>query len=122
AMAVDMKARLIAAFTKTGSTARLISQYRPASPIIALTQHMHVYRQLSLSWGIEPLMLTEVSDSESTLAMVEDTLLKRGLVAPKDNIVIPGGLPIAARGAANFVKLSTIVPKVRTRYFELKGI
>jgi pyruvate kinase len=121
-MAVDMKAKVIAAFTKTGSTAKLISQFRPPGPIIALTQHVHVYRQLSLVWGTTPLMLTEVSDSESTLALVEETLLKRGLVAPKDNVVITGGLPIAARGAANFVKLSTISPKVPSSYWELKGI
>jgi pyruvate kinase len=121
-MAVDMKAKVIAAFTKTGSTARLISQFRPPNEIIALTQQEHVYRQLSLSWGTTPLMLTEVSDSESTLAMVEETLSKRGLVAVKDNVVITGGLPIAARGPANFVKLSTIAPKRSNDYGVRKGI
>lgn len=122
AMAMDMDARAVATFTKTGSTARLVSQFRPPVSIIALTQQEYVYRQLSLLWGTTPLMLTEVSDSESTLALVEETLLKRGLVMPKDNIVITGGLPIAARGAANFVKLSVIQPKKVTRAFEFKGI
>lgn len=121
-MAVDMKARVIAAFTKTGSTARLISQFRPPTTIIALTQQMHVYHQLSLLWGTTPVMLTEVSDSEATLAIVEDVLLKRGLVAPRDNIVITGGLPIAARGPANFVKLSTVTVKQPDSDAEHKGI
>lgn len=121
-MAADMKAKAIAAFTRSGSTAKLISQFRPPTPVIALTQHMHVYRQLALVWGVTPLMLTEVSDSESTLAMVEETLLKKGMVQAGDNIVITGGLPIAARGPANFVKLSTILQKPGTRYRQMKGI
>lgn len=122
AMAVDMSASAIAAFTKSGATARLISQFRPPTPVIALTQHIHVYRQLSLNWGVTPLMLTEVSDSESTLALVEDTLLDNGLVNHGDCLVITGGLPIAARGPANFVKLSVLPPKTTPRYWELKGI
>ncbi len=122
AMAVDMKAKAIAAFTKTGSTARLISQFRPPTPIIALTQHQHVYRQIALCWGVIPIMLTEVRDSEATLALVEDTLQKQGFVGPGDSMIITGGLPIAARGPANFVKLSTIPLKSSGRYSQQKGI
>jgi len=121
-MSVDTRARLIATFTKSGATARLISQLRPHAPVVALTQHNHVYNQLTLLWGTTPIMLTEVSDSISTLNMVEQILLSRGLVSAKDNIVITGGLPIAARGAANFVKLSTITPRLPTSDWELKGI
>ena len=107
-MAIDMKAKLIVTFTVTGATAQLISQFRPPQPIIALTQHINVYRQLALLWGTMPLMLTEVSDSEATLAMVEDVLYKKGLISAGDSIVITGGLPISARGPANFVKLSKV--------------
>lgn len=121
-MAVDTRARVIATFTKSGATARLISQLRPQVSIIALTQHSHVYNQLTLLWGTTPIMLTEVSDSISTLNTVEQTLMRKGFVAAKDNIVITGGLPIAARGPANFVKLSTISPRLPTSDWELKGI
>ncbi len=107
-MAVDMHAKVIAAFTKTGATARLIAQFRAPTAIIALTQDLHVYRQLSLLWGTTPIMLTEVGDSESTLTMVENVLHQKHYVELGDNIIITGGLPIAARGQANFVKLSTI--------------
>lgn len=122
AMAVDMKAKAIAAFTKSGSTARLISQFRPPTPIIALTQQVHVSRQITICWGVASVMLTEVRDSEGTLSLVEETLQKRGYVNPGDSMIITGGLPIAARGAANFVKLSVIPAKASTRYREQKGI
>ncbi|MBY0359047.1 MAG: pyruvate kinase [Candidatus Obscuribacterales bacterium] len=122
AMAVDMKAKAIAAFTKSGSTARLISQFRPPMPIIALTQHMHVYRQVALCWGVIPVMLTEVRDTEGTLALVEETLLAQGFVSPGDSMIITGGLPIAARGPANFVKLSVLPQRSTARYREFKGI
>ncbi|MBX9696011.1 MAG: pyruvate kinase [Cyanobacteria bacterium] len=121
-MAVDMEARLIATFTKSGATARLVSQLRPHAPIVALTQHTHVYNQLTLLWGTTPIMLTEVSDSITTLNLVEQTLLQRGMVRAQDNIIITGGLPLAARGPANFVKLSKISPKMVTSDWELKGI
>ncbi len=121
-MAVDMKVKLIATFTKTGSTARLISKFRPPNTIIALTQHLHVFRQLSIFWGVNPIMLTEVSDTEATLALVESTLQKKGLVNPGDDIVITGGLPIAARGPANFVKIATITDRPKRSFVEFKGI
>jgi pyruvate kinase len=121
-MAIDMKARAIAAFTKTGSTARMISQLRPPTPIVALTQQEHIWRQLSLCWGVTPLMLTEVSDSETTLALVEQIMLAHGFVVPGDTMVVTGGLPIAARGAANFVKLSVLPERTASREREVKGI
>jgi pyruvate kinase len=107
-MAIDMKAHVIATFTKTGVTARLVSQLRPPVPIIALTQEAHVWRQLALVWGVHPLMLTEEGDSESMLTLVEKTLLEKKLIKPGESLIITGGLPIAARGPANFVKLSTL--------------
>lgn len=91
-------------------------------PVIALTQQVHVYRQVALCWGVVPIMLTEVTDSEGTLALVEDTLMRKGVVAPSDSLVITGGLPIAARGAANFVKLSVLPQRVQRKYGQFKGI
>lgn len=67
-------------------------------------------------------MLTEVRDSEGTLALVEETLTRLGFVFPGDSMIITGGLPIAARGPANFVKLSVLPQRSMARYRELKGI
>ncbi len=121
-MAVDMKAKAIACFSKSGASARWISQFRPPNRIIALVQDDYVYYQLSINWGVTPIMLTDVSDSESTLALVEETLLRKGIVGNGDTIVITGGLPIAARGATNFVKLSVLPLTTPPKYGELKGI
>ena len=56
------------------------------------------------------------------MALVEDTLLKKGFVQAKDKLIITGGLPIAARGPANFVKLSIISPRTPASFWQLKGI
>ena len=121
-MAVDMKAKAIAAFTKTGTSARMISQLRPPTPIVALTQYDHVYRKLALYWGVTPLMLTEVSDTESTLAFVEKTMLKHGHINPGETMIVTGGMPLVARGPANFVKLSILPAETSCQASEIKGI
>ncbi len=107
-MAIDMKASAIACFSKSGASARWISQFRPPNRIIALVQDAHVYNQLTLNWGVTPIMLTDVMESEATMTLVEETLLAKGIVRPGEMLVITGGLPIAARGPTNFVKLSKL--------------
>ena len=104
-VAERVKATAIATFTLSGNTAKLISKQRPSVKVIALTQNKVVSRQLSLCWGITPILLVDVYDTETMMKLVEKTLLKNRLIKKGDIIIVTGGLPIAARGESNFIKI-----------------
>ncbi len=97
-LAERVKATAIASFTLSGKTAILISKQRPPVKVIALTQNEIISGQLSLFWGITPLLLTDVFDTETMMDLVETSLLEKNVVKPGDYIIVTGGLPIAARG------------------------
>lgn len=104
-LAERVKAAAIASFTLSGYTATLISKQRPPVKVIALTQRDIVSRQLSLCWGIIPISLMDVYDTETMMKLVEHTLTDYGLVKKGDVVIVTGGLPIAARGESNFIKI-----------------
>lgn len=101
-------AKLIAAFTLTGHTARLLSHYRPGVPVVAFSPNQQVRRRLSLLWGVVPRVMEPLSESEGMVRRVEEELLARGLVAPHDRIVIVFGAPVGQPGKINSMRLHTI--------------
>ncbi len=104
-LAERVKATAIASFTLSGKTAILISKQRPPVKVIALTQKEVVSGQLSLFWGITPLLMVDVCDTETMMNMVEKALIENNVVQKGDLIIVTGGLPISARGESNFIKI-----------------
>jgi pyruvate kinase len=102
----------IVALTETGYTARLASAERPKALIVAYTPHAKVYRQLSLNWGIRPvLMQFNNCTLEELLPQIEANLTQRNFAAPGDKVLVMGGLPMGKSGSTNFLKLHTIAHK-----------
>ena len=104
-LAGRVHATAIATFTLSGNTANLVSKQRPPVKVIALTQKEIVSRQLSLYWGITPLLLMDIYDTEAMMFIVEKELVKNGYVKKGDVVIVTGGLPIAERGESNFLKI-----------------
>ena len=100
--------RAIVAFTTSGSTARLISRFRPPVPVYAFTVHEHIARQLRVSFGVEPIIAPEVASTEEMLTQMERMLVEQKRLRPGDNVVFVAGHPIGEPGSANFVKLHRI--------------
>jgi len=103
--AYDLNCHAILTMTETGSTARNIAKFRPASPIIACTPSETTYQQLSLIWGVTPLIIPEGTDAgrlmfDSTAASIEAELLRDG-----DMIVFTAGLPLGRSGATNLMRV-----------------
>ncbi|MEO5924095.1 MAG: pyruvate kinase [Bryobacteraceae bacterium] len=95
----------IIVFTTSGVTARLISRYRPPVPIYAFTQNSDVARQLTVSFGVHPILAPEVLTTERMLLQMEQALLERGLLHPGDNVVFVAGQPIGHIASTNLMKL-----------------
>lgn len=101
-------ARAIVAFTQSGFSARLISQERPAVPIIALTPFVEVQRRLALCWGVSSRLIRKVETTDEMIEEVEATLLGDGSVRTNDVIVIISGSPMWVTGTTNLLKLHRI--------------
>ena len=102
--AESLAARAITVFTQSGSTAALISHFRPAIPIVALTTSKHIQRRLSLSWGVRTVEVGAMAGTDQQIAVVEDIMLASGF-RKGDVIVIIMGTPIEARGSTNLMKV-----------------
>jgi len=102
-------ARCIVAQTISGTTARLISMYRPATAVVALTPRESTFHQLSLVWGIEAVLIPKFEkDFLKTTAAGDKILMERGYVKKGDLVVISAGIPAAKSGGTNVMKLHTV--------------
>ena len=107
-MAIDIGAKAIVACSLSGVTARMISRFRPPVDIIGLTVNEKTYRQLSLSWGVIPVMC-EVFQSVDVLFYTGTKVAASALNLRKgDLIVITGGLTNGVSGNTNLIKVETI--------------
>jgi len=98
----------IVVFTSSGASARLISRFRPPVPIYAFTQNECVARQLSVSFGIEPILAPDVKSTDQMLLQMEHMLVDSGRLKPNDNVVFVAGQPIGRMGSTNLIKLHRI--------------
>ena len=113
-LAEEVRAQAIVVFTRSGFSAHLVSQWRPAVPVYAYTSEGSAYRRLSLWWGITPILLPFAGSTDAMLATVSNDLLQRGLLAEGSTVVFIGSTPLLVRGRTNFVKLQTIGRRVGT--------
>ncbi len=107
-LALAINASHIVCFTYSGSTARRIAKFRPATPIIALSPVKKTVQQLALSWGVEPMLTENLISLDQLLAYAPEFLKSKGLVKQGDIIVITLGVPVGSSGSTNMIKVVTI--------------
>ena len=103
-MAGDLNATSIVTVTKSGRTARMISKYRPQSPIIGGCMSDKVCRQLNLSWGVIPLKVEEKQDADELFDHVLERSKEAGLIQEGDTVVLTAGVPLGIAGTTNLLK------------------
>ena len=104
----ELHMKLIAVFTHSGFTARLISRYRPLVPIVAFTPEGNTRRRMALLWGVTSRQISDIKKIDGLAAIAEKRLLEERFVRKGDVIGIVAGTPMGIRGTTNFMKFHVI--------------
>ncbi len=104
----DLGAKAIITVTKSGTTARMISKFRPDCPIICCTPTPSVLRQMNLSWGVIPLMAEEKTNMDELFDHAVDCAVGAGYLASGDLVVITAGAPLGISGTTNLLKVHLV--------------
>lgn len=104
----DLGAAAILTVTKSGATARMISKYRPACPIICCTPSEITHRQMNLSWGVIPVMTEEKEIMDDLFEHAVEKATEAGLLESGDLVVITAGAPLGISGTTNLLKVHLV--------------
>lgn len=107
-IAKNVGAKTIVAFTETGSTARLISKYRPHQRVVAFTPNTTTRRRMALFWGIQPHAFERRDYTDDEIAAAATILSEEGVVANGETVVMVAGVPPNFQASTNLVKVHEI--------------
>lgn len=101
-------AKAIVAATKTGSTASLLSKYKPNCPIIAITPNENTLRSLALNFGVIPIKCNDFNNTEEIIQKSRNTVKDLGIAKEGDTILIATGFPSSNSCGTNMLKIEKI--------------
>lgn len=108
ATAAELKTAAITTVTKSGFTARMISRYRPACPLIASTSDETVWRQMNLIWGCKPMLYIGELPRGGVFDTALEIAVKSGLLKNGDTVVSALGMPLGFSGATNTLRVDIV--------------
>ncbi len=104
----DVYAKAIVAVTKSGLAARRVSKFRPVQTIVAATPELKTYHQLSLSWGVVPVLALNQTSTDDLFIHAIDCAKQFDLLSPGDKAVITAGVPLNQEGTTNLLKVQIV--------------
>ena len=107
-IAEQLDAAAIMTLTKTGSTARNVSKFRPQTPILAITPQVHVSRRLQLVWGVKPLLVLDLSSTTQTFQSAMNVAQEKGWLAAGDLVVMTAGTLQGVAGSTDLIKVDLV--------------
>ena len=106
--ATELQARVIIAFTESGTTALRCSKARPPMPVVAASPHEEVLRRTALYSGVVPLLVKPGSDTDQMISNATAAALDAGMVRTGDRVVVVAGVPVGRPGQTNLLKVETV--------------
>ncbi len=107
-IAEQLGASAIMSLTQTGATARNVSKFRPRTPILAVTPHVSVARQLQMVWGVQPLLVLDFPSTGQTFKTALGVALERNLVVEGDIVVMTAGTLQGVSGSTDLIKVEVV--------------
>ena len=107
-IAEQLGAGAIMTLTKSGSTARNVSKFRPQTPILAVTPHVEVARKLQLVWGVKPLLVLDLTSTGQTFQAAINVALEKNLVSEGDLVVMTAGTLQGVSGSTDLIKVEVV--------------
>lgn len=107
-IAEQLGARAIMSLTQTGATARNVSKFRPRTPILAITPHVSVARQLQMVWGVKPLLVLGLPSTGQTFQAAMGVALENNLLAEGDIVVMTAGTLQGVSGSTDLIKVEVV--------------
>lgn len=107
-IASQLNASAIMTLTKTGATARNVSKFRPRTPILAVTPHVDVARQLQLVWGVRPLLVLDLPSTSQTFQAAMNVAQEKSLLREGDLVVMTAGTLQGVSGSTDLIKVDLV--------------
>lgn len=104
-LAADLAVAAVVTCTATGTTARLVSKYRPPAPIIAAVSRPDTVAQLTLTWGVLPVPAHETDSTDEMVEMAVTAAKETGLVKQGDTVVVTAGVPVGVPGNTSLIRV-----------------
>jgi len=104
----ELGARVIIAFTESGTTALRCSKARPRVPVVAASPHPDVLRKTALYAGVIPLLVSPGRDTDQMVANATEAAAQSGLVRSGDRVVVVAGVPVGRPGQTNLLKVEIV--------------
>ncbi|GFR34562.1 pyruvate kinase [Thermobrachium celere] len=106
--ATELSASAVITATQSGSTAKMVSKYRPKCPIIAVTPYEEVARKLAVSWGVYPVVTEKFDNTDELIEKSVQEALNHGYVKKGDLVVVAAGVPVGFTGTTNLMKVHIV--------------
>ena len=107
-IAEELNAQAIISCTASGNTSRVISKFKPKTNIVAATISDRVARQLSIVWGVYPIVIQEAKETDELIERAIVGALSEEYVKEGDLTVVTAGIPLGVSGTSNLIKVHVI--------------
>ncbi|MFN6562723.1 MAG: pyruvate kinase [Nostoc sp. ChiSLP01] len=107
-IAEQLGAAAIMTLTQTGATARNVSKFRPHTPVLAVTPHVNVARQLQMVWGVKPLLVLGLPSTGQTFQAAINVAQELKLLSEGDLVVMTAGTLQGVSGSTDLIKVEVV--------------